>query len=507
MNNRETVPQLPDALEQELQSCENIPSLPSVALKVIEASKDPDIGLREVASIISSDPALAAKILRIANSPLYSQRRTANNLREALTLLGFNAALTISLSFSLLHSLKDSAKNKKNNESHWKRPILSAVIARLLGAQLGVHKLEELFLAGLLQDIGILVLDCIKNSPYKDNDDTLKHSDRITSEIQHLGVDHSLIGAWLLQTWKLPERLVNAVMYSHSFNEQLEEENNFDIDFYHCLNFSGVIADLWLEEADENVLKTTMDAAQMFLGLDKARFNKLLMDINIELPEISSLFEINIISEKDRDRVLDDARDLLLERSIYFIKQSEDDRRELESISERVKKVEKINQLDHLTRVYNRRHIELLLDEEYEYANINHWPLSLAFIDVDNFKTINDTYGHLAGDDILKMIADFFAKNIRETDVLARYGGDEFLLMLPGATSDIAHSMLTRLVNLFRALPGIEFKNEMLTTTLSIGLATHFDKYNFESVNKLIAATDEALYMAKEAGKNCLVVY
>lgn len=498
---------LPADLEKELRGCKSLPSLPAVAIKVIEASKDPDIGLREISAIISSDPALAAKILKIANSPMYSQRRTANNLREALTLLGFNAALTISLSFTLLHSLKSHSKNKKSTESNWKRPILSAVIARLLGSQLRVPKLEDLFLAGLLQDIGILVLDVIENTPYPDNGAALTHSERIAAEIALYNIDHSAIGAWLLSIWKLPKRLINAVKYSHSVNQDLMDASSLDVDFHHCLNFSGVIADLWLEDNDEETLKTTMDAAQMFLGLDKAGFNKLIMDINNELPEISNLFDINIINENERDRVLDEARDLLLERSIHFIKRSDEDRRELESISERVKNVEKINQLDHLTTVYNRRHIEQLLDEEFEYANINRWPLSLAFIDIDNFKNINDTYGHLAGDEILKLIAKFFEKNIRETDVLARYGGDEFLLMLPGATSDIAQSMLTRLLNLFKEEPGVNVKGEMLTTTLSIGLATHLDKHDFESVKKLIAATDEALYKAKQAGKNGLAVY
>jgi HD-like signal output (HDOD) protein len=90
-------------VEDRLNSCTNLPSLPAVALRIIDASKDPDITLHEVSSIISRDPAIAAKLLKIANSPLYSQRRSLNNLREALTLLGVNASLTIALSFSLLH--------------------------------------------------------------------------------------------------------------------------------------------------------------------------------------------------------------------------------------------------------------------------------------------------------------------------------------------------------------------------------------------------------------------
>ena len=115
-------------LEKLLTSCTNLPSLPAVALKIIEASKDPDISLHEIATIISSDPAITAKLLKIANSPLYSQRRKLNNIREALTLVGFNAALTIALSFSLHQSLG----NNKDHENFWKRSIISASIARIL---------------------------------------------------------------------------------------------------------------------------------------------------------------------------------------------------------------------------------------------------------------------------------------------------------------------------------------------------------------------------------------
>lgn len=75
-------------LQKNLESYTNLPSLPAIALKIIEASKDPDVTLHQVSLIISSDPAISAKLLKIANSSLYSQRRTLNNLREALSLLG-----------------------------------------------------------------------------------------------------------------------------------------------------------------------------------------------------------------------------------------------------------------------------------------------------------------------------------------------------------------------------------------------------------------------------------
>lgn len=499
---------LPPDLEKQLKDCVSLPSLPGVAVKIIEVSKDPDATLSDVASIISTDPAISAKLLKLANSPIYSQRRAVTNLREALTILGFNAALTIALSFSLFQSLNCSNAKARISVNYWRRSILSATIARLLGSRLGIVKLEELFLTGLLQDIGILVLDSLKDSTYAiEGKDSLKHSERIELEKKLLGTEHSIIGAWLLQSWKLPKTLIHAVMHSHSANEDIAEYTDMDRNFYYCLNFSGVIADLWVDETPGETMESIMEALKMFLGLDKVQFNDLLTDINEALPEISKVFEINLASEEERAHVLDEAREILLLRSVHFIKQSESDRHDIESISKQVKKVEKINQLDHLTEVYNRRHFEHLLEEEFENSNINKWPLSVALIDIDDFKNVNDTYGHLMGDEVLKSIASFFSSNLRQTDVIARYGGDEFILMLPGSTSEIAHTLLTRIFSLFEKEPGIQVENKSLVTTISIGLASHVDKNDFSDLKAFIAAADKALYKAKNKGKNCLAMY
>lgn len=495
-------------LEKKMKDCVNLPTLPGVALKIIELSKDPDATLSDVASIISIDPAISTKLLKLANSPIYSQRRAVTNLREALTILGFNAALTIALSFSLFQSLSTSNGNAHISTNYWRRSILSASIARLLGIRLGIIKLEELFLTGLLQDIGILVLDSLKDSAFAiEGETSLNHSERIAAEMELMGTEHSVVGAWLLQSWKLPETLINAVMYSHSAYENIAELDDADRNFYFCLNFSGVIADIWVDEVPGESMQSIMEAVKMFLGLDKTQFNDLLTDINQALPEISKVFEINLVDEEARANVLDEAREILLLRSVHFIKQSEEDRHDVESISKRVKTVEKINQLDHLTEVYNRRHFEHVLEEEYENSNLNQWPLSLALIDIDNFKLVNDTYGHLVGDEVLKLIAKFFSENIRQTDVLARYGGDEFILLLPGSTLDIANTLLSRLITLLKKQSGVEVNDDELNVTVSIGLASHIDINDFSNLNKFIEAADKALYKAKSDGKNCLAIY
>ena len=505
MNSTDISSLISSKLQDELNSCTDLPSLPAVALKIIDASKDPDISLHDVASIISSDPAISAKLLKVANSPLYSQRRSLNNLREALTLLGFNASLTIALSFSLLQSL--SAQNK-NHENYWKRSIVSASIARMLGARLKIVKLDDLFLASLLQDIGILVIQCLDDSPYSsiENQDLI-HADRIKLEMEILGTDHAIIGAWLLNSWNLPDYLVQSVLYSHSLNRTASDDNDLDARFHYCLNLSGTLADVWLEKNPGELLLSILPVVKAGLAVSDDEFNQIIVDIDESLPEISRMFEIFIVADTEREKVLTQARELLLERSIHTIKQSEDDRRYIESITDRVEKIEKESRIDHLTKVHNRQYIDKVLEAEYEEANINRWPLSLAFIDIDDFKPINDTFGHLVGDEILKLISDFFSINIRETDVLARYGGDEFLLMLPGATSDIAAAVIKRLLDLSKNKLLLEVKGTNIEASVSIGLATHMDKHDFNNLKEFIAAADEALYKAKHKGKNCLAIY
>ena len=490
-------------LEKLLISCTNLPSLPAVALNIIDASKDPDISLHEISAIISTDPAICAKLLKIANSPLYSQRRKSENIREALTLLGFNAALTIALSFSLLQSLG----RNKNHETFWKRSIISASIARILGTKLGVTKLEDLFLASLLQDIGILVMQCLDESPYPEDSNGLQHVERINLELEVLGLEHSLIGAWLLKHWNLPSYLINSVMYSHSLNTGLSNQSEEDISFHYCLNLSGGLADIWLDDNRGELLLSILEVTKKVLSIDNEEFNEIIIEIDDALPAMSDIFEIFLVGDKEREHVLYEARELLLERSIHTIKKSEDDRRYIDSITDRVEKIEKESRLDHLTNVYNRQHIEKLLEIEYEESNINKWPLSVAFIDIDDFKLVNDTFGHLAGDEVLKSISNFFSKNIRQTDVLARYGGDEFILMLPGSTSDIAKSLLERLLSLFKNEVIINVKDVKITASVSIGLATHTGMNGFGKLKDVLAAADEALYKSKNQGKNCLSVY
>lgn len=490
---------IPPAVESLLAACVNLPSLPAVVVKIIDASKDPDISLADVAEIVRIDPALSVKLLKVANSSLYARRRKMTSLREALTLLGLNASLTIALSFSLVKSLNNSAGSRINYDLFWKRSILSATIARQTGLKLKLPNIEDFFLAGLLQDIGILAIDCL-NFNEKANNYSFSHMDRISYEQSELGVDHSDVGAWLLKSWNIPEKLYRAVLCSHvTFNQPVkayEEEI-----FYQCIGLSGNLADLWFEDDRQKTLAQNVTSFEELLGFNNEEINDFINEINDMLPEISSLFEMNLVDEKNREQLISEARDILMVRNLDLIKQFEESQREVNSLIEKSKDIEEEASRDHLTGIYNRKYIDQLLSEKFNNPNEDREPMSLAFIDIDDFKLINDSYGHLAGDKVLQNIADFFTCNIRETDVVARYGGDEFVLLLPNTRFDIASDLLNRLNKELDKSSGTVFEDKLLKVSISYGMATHVNNASFETLNDLMQAADKELYNAKKNRK------
>lgn len=159
---------------------------------------------------------------------------------------------------------------------------------------------------------------------------------------------------------------------------------------------------------------------------------------------------------------------------------------------------------DPLTGLPNRRRAQEWIERELAQARASKQPLGLAVIDIDNFKSVNDTYGHSAGDHVLKAIAGILSRASRASDIALRYGGDEFLLVLPGLELEGAHLVgqrLLREIGRSRKATAPAFGVEI---SVSIGIAVCVDC--LKNGKQLIAIADAAMYNAKESGKNQLVI-
>jgi len=173
-----------------------------------------------------------------------------------------------------------------------------------------------------------------------------------------------------------------------------------------------------------------------------------------------------------------------------------------QEISERKKAEQKLEQqatTDELTGIANRRHFLAVASRELKRSERLKRPLSLALIDIDYFKTINDSYGHAAGDHALILVAKTMHSNIREIDFLARIGGDEFALLVPEADLFTAKSVLERVRLTLSAQP-IGLNGIPLKITISVGISsTDHVQYDFDSLS---SSADKALYQSKQTGRN-----
>lgn len=155
---------------------------------------------------------------------------------------------------------------------------------------------------------------------------------------------------------------------------------------------------------------------------------------------------------------------------------------------------------DGLTGLYNRREFERLLHEEVERAARYRHTLALLMLDIDDFKRINDRYGHQSGDEALRAVAAQLGGAVRPADHVARYGGEEFAVLLPETDADSALALAKRLCELLGTHSIPLSQDRKITLTVSIGMAMYPD--NAHSSSKLTAAADQALYAAKASGRN-----
>ncbi len=164
------------------------------------------------------------------------------------------------------------------------------------------------------------------------------------------------------------------------------------------------------------------------------------------------------------------------------------------------KKLELIATMDYLTNIYNRRSIDALLLQEVKKFQRYQIPLSLMIMDIDNFKSINDIFGHLQGDEVLKIISKEISKSIRETDYFGRWGGEEFIVIMPHTSGNDALILANKLRDIL-----FNYKYDFIDkVTCSFGVV-ECDK-NMK-IEEYLEYADKSLYKAKHEGKNQSILY
>ena len=213
---------LQPALERVL-ACPKLPTLPVVAMRVLELTAKPDVSLRELASVIENDPAIATKVLRTVNSSYYALTRRCGSIQQALAFLGLQTVKALVLGFSLARSVDGGGDDEVSFDftDYWRRSIYSAASAREIAMLTHRCDPDEAFVASLVQDIGMVALWRAYGDRYLQVIDLAKGDHRRLSALEQrsIEIDHTIVGAEMLSRWRFPEEVVEAVRCQHRSHE------------------------------------------------------------------------------------------------------------------------------------------------------------------------------------------------------------------------------------------------------------------------------------------------
>jgi len=170
-------------------------------------------------------------------------------------------------------------------------------------------------------------------------------------------------------------------------------------------------------------------------------------------------------------------------------------------LEEKVECLEKLSGIDPLTQILNRRRIEILGKRLWQRKAMDKEAIAVLMIDIDNFKLINDEYGHIIGDKYLREVANTLSANIRPSDLLGRYGGEEFILVLSELSFEEGEEIAERFRKAIEEMNIHPYKK----ITISVGLSWGIPEIDFKNEGEMVNTADKALYAAKLSGKNKVV--
>ncbi|MGB0911311.1 MAG: sensor domain-containing diguanylate cyclase [Nitrospirales bacterium] len=493
-------------LEAKLQACTTLPSPPKVAVDLIQLANNPEASIGEIAATLQMDPALSIKILRIANSPLYANKRKVETLTQATLIIGLNGILALALSFSLVKSLQNEKTQGLDHALYWRRSFIAASVSQAVGKQCHLHCLEELFMATLMQDIGMLALD--RTIPKLYATETLNqafHSQVCMHEQETIQTTHAAVGSWLLANWNLPERLQLAVNASDDPDRVPSTDGRAQ--FTQCVALSGLIAELYLTNAKGQAIIDVAERAKTWIGIISEEFAELFDNMGALISNIETQFEYDIHSHLDTDLILENAREALLIRNMQAYRQVETLQVNTVILESQFQSLEQSSRLDPLTGAFNRSYLDEVIETTFKTAMSNTSPLSFIFLDLDHFKDVNDTHGHQVGDEILRGVASRLKAELRATDTIGRYGGEEFVIVMPGVNGAVAETICNRIVLAFREKAYEVSLSNFLKVTVSLGVASLEEGQAFESAHEMTGAADQALYTSKTRGRDRWTAY
>lgn len=484
-------------------NCPGLPSLPAVAVEVLHLARNRDVQLEQIARVIQNDPALCARILKTVNSSFFGLSKPCPTITRALAYLGLNTVKSLVLGFSLVDWIETS-EDVEYLRDYWQRSVCTATAARRLASLTGTCEPEEAFVAALVQDIGVLAIRRAAGTLHRavaaqcdGNHDRLVQACR-----NQFGFDHPTVGAALAEKWRFPDSIVQTIRNHHAPLRELNNQPPLVQVVAHCNH----LVSAFNSTASGATLHAIQQHVRTRFGLNDAQMHSFITGAIDDARELSQLLPGLIGGVPDAAAMLAQAEDVRIAHQLEL-------QREADQLKQDNRELMKLAVTDPLTGIGNRKEFQSNLSGAIKHARSFKGRLALLMVDIDHFKVVNDTHGHMAGDFVLQELARRMRAVIESAGTVCRYGGEEFAIILPGfdrpASLKAAEAIRRAVAEKPFSVEPRGSERKLTPVTVSVGVALYESNALDEDAasQSLLIAADKAMYAAKNSGRNAVRVH
>lgn len=484
----------------------DVPTMPAGVALVVRAANDPFVALPDLARMIEREPSLTVSLLKLANSPAYATGREVRSVAQATTLLGARTIRNLAVACAVQAMKQRVATGAFDGKLFWEDSLRRGCAALVLARLAGYEEPSEAFTVGLIQDLGLLFIASSQSSLGSELQDLrAKPADeRMRGEIDLAGKNHVEQFVFAARQWGLPGDLVDAVSQHHGDVPSSSDRRTQRL--AQIARAADAIADITQTRAAGSTVVKARAVLEQLGSRTPLKLDGIVDQVAQEMAVQSKDLDLHISEQPSFESLMESANSALVRISDTY----EELTRKLETLlqekEELAKKLAASNAAlrrlattDPLTGVGNRRAFGEMAEVALAELAQGGRPMCVVTLDIDRFKSVNDTYGHAAGDDVLVAVAERLSRFVRAGDYIGRLGGEEFGVLLPKCEAKDGKAVAERLRYALRSLPIRCRDGTTLQVTASFGGVTLTQPTKLDDA---LRVADEAMYASKEGGRD-----
>ncbi len=479
----------------DILNCPSLPSLPAVAAKVLELTSDPDVKMTELASQITMDQALSAKVLRTVNSSFYGLRKRCSSIEKALIMLGLGPVKSLVLGFSLVSAFEGQEGESFDYITYWKRGLDTAISAKIIADVKGfTDETDECFLAGLLQDIGMIAMYRAMGERYNTLvvENGSDHSKLARSELKEFELQHASVGASIAEKWKIPAEIAVSINYHERPTACPSEYSKVA----RCVALGNLVHAVLISETPTESLRTVYARGKTWLDLSETEIDAIIVETSSASKEMAKVLNVQV-------GVHEEAEDILAKADRKLIDMTRDHEVESYAAKEVESLTEGIDATDAMTGVLNREGFKHAIRQVYSTVKPGEVDITVIQISLAGLSDVLESIGHQVHDDIVIGTSVMLLKSFEPMGgAICRLAEHDFGVVLPDVDRTTASRAALEFTNEFsdavsRWIKDIPDVHKMVMAHVGIATLDEGTALLFVSPEKLVMASTKAVKAAR----------